>query len=310
MKAAFRTLGMAALAMLLGMGVSAQLSKGFKGKVLDREGKPAAGVTVTFVDEASALNHYEIKTGADGTYSYTGLPYSDKGYKITVQLPGLPAVSKLGETKLGDITEVSFDMRKDVVQKEAKSNPAAEAKQLFEMGSFEDALAKADEAIKSGDSDIMKPAKLIRASCLGRLNRTDDALAAFEDYNKSYPGDVNVLGELARLYDEKGDKAKAEAFKKEFASKGGKIIGETYNEAVKAFNSGDMQQAIVLFKRAIQEDPNEADAVRELGRTLANTGDYKGAIDQFKTYLKMKPDAKDAAEVQSWIKALEPLVTK
>ena len=57
-------------------------------------------------------------------------------------------------------------------------------------------------------------------------------------------------------------------------------------------------------------DPNEKDAIRELGRTLANTGDYKGAIEQFKAYLQAKPDAKDAAEVQSWIKALEPLVTK
>ncbi len=307
MKFAGRVLVMALFGLLVSLGASAQLSKGFRGKVLDRDGKPVSGVKVVLVDEENAQNHYEINTDENGLFTYAGLPFSSKGYRITVQVPGLPAVSKIGQPKLGEFVEVVFDMRKDIVVQEAKSNPLAEAKQLYELGDMEGALAKADEAIKSGDADSAKGAMFIRASCLEKLDRTDDAIAAFEAYNQKFPGDVNILGELAKLCDAKGDKAKADAYKKEFAAKGGKIIGQTYNEGVKAFNAGDMTQAAAMFRQAIQEDPNDADAMRELGRTLANTGDYRGAIQQFQAYVKMKPSAPDAAEVQSWIKALEPL---
>ena len=302
-----RVLCVAALAMLFCLSSWAQLSKGFRGKVLDRNGKPVAGVEVKFVDEANPSNHYETKTDQSGSFIYTGLPYTDKGYTVTVQLPGLPPVSKVSMVRMMDVTDLVFDMRKDVVVQQAKANPTAEAKNLFDMGDFEGAAAKADEAIKAGGEN-MKAAMLIKATSLARLDRTDEAIAAFEAYNKAYPGEVAVLGEMVKLYEKKGDKAKADECKKEFVAKGGMITGATYNSGVEALNKGDYEKAAGFFQKAIQEDPKDADSHRELARCLVQMGKYQETIDQLNTYLKMKPDASDAGVWKQAITGLEAMM--
>ena len=302
-----RLLCVAALAMLFCLSSWAQLSKGFRGKVLDRDGKPVAGIEVKFVDEANPTNHYEVKTDKDGSFIYTGLPYTDKGYAVTVQLPGLPPVTKLSMVKMMEITDLVFDMRKDIVVQKAKANPAREAKNLFDMGDYEGAAAKADEAIKAGGEDV-KPAMLIKATAPSHLDRVDDAIAAFEAYNTAYPGNVEVLGELAKLYDKKGDKAKADEYKKEFVAKGGTVTGATYNSGVEALNKGDYEKAAGFFEKAIQEDPKDADSHRELARCLVQLGKYQETIDQLNIYLKMKPDASDAGVWKQAIAGLQTMM--
>ncbi len=309
MKVASRILGVAVLAMLFTVGSWAQLTKGFRGKVLDREGKPVVGVTVKLVDESNPMNVHEVKTDKHGEYIQAGLTYSDKGYKISVKLPGLPEVSKIKKARLLDITEVNFDMRKDLVMQKADvSNPAADAKNLYEMGDYEGALTKANEAIAKKEN--LKAALFFKAACLDKMGDTDKAIDAFESFNAKFPGNVSVLGMLAELYQTKGNTEKADFYKKAFAAKGGKIKGETYNQGVKALNAGDAKAAAGFFRKAIKEEPNDPDSHRELARALAQTGDYQEAVDQLKTYLKLKPDASDAATWKQAIAGLEQMLNQ
>lgn len=410
MRVTLRVLGVAAIALLLAVGASAQLSKGFRGRVVDMGGKPLAGVTVTFQDQANAGNHYTVKTDDHGDYTQIGLPYTDKGYTITAQIPGMSEMGMTIKPKLMDILELIFDPRRCVglqgtvkdkqgqvvsnatltivnladethpftVKADSKgffhktelpysdkgyridcqipgeqplsrnfsmpaqmigvperdpqggtpifqmvvldlsfdfANPtqsgaggapvaskAADAQQLFKMADYEGALGKADEAIAANDNT--KEAMLIKATSLERLDRDDEALAAFEAYNKAYPGDVNIVGEMYKLADKKGDKTKAEAYKKEFLAKGGKISGQIYNDGVKALNEGNATKAADFFKQAIKENPNDPDAHRELARCYAQTGDFQGTIDELNIYLKMKPNASDA---ETWKQAIAGL---
>ena len=210
-----RILAITCVAVLVSVGSWAQLSKGFKGKVLDRDGKPVPDCPVVLEDLGNPQNHYETKTAANGSYLYSGIPFSDKGYTIKVKLPNhpeLPEVAKVDKPKMLEFTEVDFDMRKDLVMKggEATPSPAAEAKKLYDMNDYEGALAKAQEAMSDKDVNTLKVAGLIKASCLQNLGRADDAIAAYEAFNTSYPGNADVLGNLAKLYNQKGDKAKAE----------------------------------------------------------------------------------------------------
>lgn len=386
------------LAFLFSVGSWAQLTKGFRGKVVDMNGKPVVDAKAVMEDEANPQNHYEVKTDSSGYFVQTGLPYSDHGYKITVEAPGLPPMIKIEKPQLMTLLDLSFDPRKGVgiqgtvkdktgkivsgakitivnlgdeahpmsVTTDGKGNyrkadlpftdkgykvtaeipgeqpstksisvsqiasldvsfnfgsseepavaaggssAASEAKQLYEMADYEGALGKADEAIaKDQDPNNLKVAKLIKASALEKLDRTDDAIKAYEAYDTAYPGSVDVLGSLARLYEAKGDKAKAEAYKKEFQAKGGKVTGETYNSGVRAYQAGDFQKATDLFERAIKEDPNDADAHRELARSLVQLQKYQETIDQLKIYLKMKPNADDAATWQGAITGLEAMI--
>lgn len=413
MRVAVRFFAFSALAMLLAMGASAQLSKGFRGRVLDMGGKPVVGLAVEFQDQANAGNHYEVKTDSHGEYVQIGMPYSNKGYTVSVQPPGLPLMSMTLKAKLVDVTELIFDPRKNVgfqgtvkdkqgktvsgatvtivnladeahpltaktddkglyrkldlpcsekgykitaqipggeplakafsipkLQGQHESQPgegpvyhqavlevnfdfanpsegatggasptpslAFDAKAMFELADYEGALGKADEAIAANDN--VNTAKLIKATCLSRLDRRDDAIAAFEDYNKSNPGEMNILGELYKLYDKKGDKAKAEQYRKEYVAKGGQITGLTYNEGVNALNAGNAQRASELFAQAIKENPADPDAHRELARCYAQQGKFQETVDELKIYLKMKPNADDAATWKSAIQGLEQVI--
>ncbi|MEW5763550.1 MAG: tetratricopeptide repeat protein [Acidobacteriota bacterium] len=308
MKTAVRTLALAVILMTIGTGAFAQLTKGIRGKVLDREGKPVADLPVRIVDEANSNNHYTVTTDKFGTYVQAGLPYSDKGYTVTVKVGDLPEISKNGKPKLMDLIEINFDMRADITVQEVKASPAAEAKALYEMGDYEGALAKANEAIAQNDN--LKAALFFKAACYDQMGDTDGALAAFEAYDIQYPGETSVLGMLAKLYDKKGDAAKAAEYRKRFKEKGGQVTGETYNAGVTALNSGDARKAVELFAQATKEDPNDADAHREWSIALAQLGDYKGSIEQLRIYLKMKPDAPDAQQWKDAIAALEPLANQ
>jgi tetratricopeptide (TPR) repeat protein len=300
-----RILAIACVATLVSVGSWAQLSKGFKGKVLDRDGKPVADCPVVLEDLANSQNRYETKTNEKGAYLYTGVPFSDKGYKITIKIPNhpeLPEVSKVEKPKMLEFTELDFDMRKDLVMSggQVKPNPAAEAKKLYEMNDYEGALAKAEEAATAETDPVtLKVAGIIKASCLQNLGRTDDAIAAYESFNTSFPGNVDVLGNLAKLYEQKGDKAKADAYKSQFQAKGGKVMGEAYNEGVKAFNEGDMAKASESFEKALKEDPNDLDAERQLGIVYGATSEFQKAIPHLEKYLKARPDASDIGTVQA-----------
>jgi Tfp pilus assembly protein PilF len=397
MKVALRYFGVAALAAIVGLGASAQLSKGFRGRVLTMEGKGIPGVTVVLQDEANPNNHYEVKTDSGGVFVYTGLPYSDKGYTVTAQIPNFPPIIKIEKPKLLEMTEITMDPRKGVgfqgtvkdkagkivsgakvtfVNLADESKPyndktdgkgvyrkvdlpytekgyrisceipgeekpltktvsitqisilevgfnfgapdepqgggapvaskAADAKQMFELGDYEGAVGKADEAIAGADN--VKVAKLIKASSLRKLDRTDEAIAAFEDYNKDNPGDLNILGELYNLCDKKGDKSKADFYKKEFMAKGGQIQGQTYNDGVRALNDGDAQKAADLFQQAIRENPGDPDCHRELARAFAQQGKFAETIGELKAYLKMKPNAEDAETWKQAITGLEQAI--
>jgi|GEM_PF-1140892 len=313
MKLMGRVLAIACAAVLVSVGSWAQLSKGFKGKVLDRDGKPVADCPVVLEDLGNPQNHYETKTGSNGSYLYSGIPYSDKGYTIKVKLPNhpeLPEVSKVEKPKMLEFTEVNFDMRKDLVMKggEAKPSPAAEAKKLYEMNDYEGALAKAQEAMSETDPSSLKVAGLIKASCLQNLGRTDDAIAAYEAFNTSYPGNADVLGNLAKLYDQKGDKAKADTYKKEFQAKGGKVLGETYNKGVEALNTGDAAKAAQLFEQALKEDANDADAHKNWAVALAQLNKPAEAIEQLQIYLKLRPNAEDAETWKAAIAGLQSMI--
>ncbi len=416
MKVAFRFAILGALTFLVAAAASAQLAKGFRGKVLDMGGKPVAGATVSLTDESNPGNHYDVKTDDHGEYIQIGIPYSEKGYEVSVHLPGMPVLGMIAKPKLMTLTDLTFDPRKcvgfqgtvndkggrplsnvtvTITNLDDEAHPfttktdskgfykktdlpysdkgykltaqipgeaplskslavppqmvgqadsqaegpihqvavmvadlkfgapeegstgtsqtasqTAEAKQMYDLGDYEGALAKADEAIASKDTDkeSLKAAKLIRATCLKKLDRTDEAIAAFEDYNKDNPGNVNVLGELYNLCEKKGDKAKAEMYKKEFQAKGGQVQGATYNEGVNALNDGNAEKAVTLFQAAIKENPADPDSHRELARSYAQLGKFPETIEELKIYLKMKPNADDAETWKQAIAGLEQAV--
>ncbi|MCX7830086.1 MAG: tetratricopeptide repeat protein [Acidobacteria bacterium] len=302
--------------LLMPLFAFSQLTKGLKGKVVDREGKPVRDVTITIVDKSNSQNRYEIKTDKDGVYLYAGLPFSSEGYLVSVKVGDLPEVQKIIKVKMLEMVELDFDMRKDLIMQETKevvANPAADAQELFKAEDYQGAIEKADEYLKGEDKKNEKVVLLIKARSLGKLNRTDEELDTYLKYLELYPNsdmEKEAVGRVADLYQKKGDKANSEKYKKKFKELGGTIVAENYNKGVEKLNEGDAKGAIEYFKLAFVDDPNDPDAHRELARAYAQVGDYAGAVEQLKIYLKMKPNADDAEQWKQAIKALEPMIKK
>lgn len=311
MKTKLRVLLVVAIVAMCAVTSMAQLTKGFRGKVIGTDGKPAVGATVTFVNLDETSQTWHVKTDKNGYYTQAGLPYSDKGYDIRVKTDKISSKPKVEKSFLMKLTVINFDLREDAAElkKKIAASAAAEAKKLFGMEDYEGALTKANEAIVAKDN--VQAALFIKAASLEKLGNVDGAIEAFESYNSKYPDNpnsVNILGSLAKLYEQKGDKSKASFYEKAFKAKGGEVIGETYNQGVKAFESGDYKTAAGLFRKAMKETPNDPDCHRSLARCLVQLGDYQGTISELETYLKMKPNADDAATWKQAIAGLKAMI--
>jgi tetratricopeptide (TPR) repeat protein len=154
-------------------------------------------------------------------------------------------------------------------------------------------------------------------------HRYNEALEDFETGFRTYPAPAFLLNKASTLLDAgryseavmayerylsdpdapRADEAKAamERAKEMMGGREATMTGvvesrKEYDKGAEAFKAGKYQEALDSFEKAYELNPmadfkyNQAAALEKLGRPYA-------AADQFQEYLKMKPDAKDAAAV-------------
>ncbi len=69
---------------------------------------------------------------------------------------------------------------------------------------------------------------------------------------------------------------------------------------------GKFEAAVAEFRKAIKITPSHANAHRNLGVVLGfDLKDSEGAIKEFKTYLELSPNARDAAQIKDVIAQLQ-----
>jgi serine/threonine-protein kinase len=85
------------------------------------------------------------------------------------------------------------------------------------------------------------------------------------------------------------------------ASKPVGSAADLYQTGTTAYLSGDFAAAEAAYKQALAIDRNYAPVHRGLGFLYQRTGDNAKAIDSLKRYLKLNPNASDAAAVQKRI---------
>ncbi len=272
----------------------------FQGVAKDASGKPIPGAKITAIDIDDETKSFSANTNGKGEYEIKNLPFSGKGYKLTLEQQGQPPyVQMITISQLGAL-RIDFDLSKKQESAPVPQGPtsAQEARDLYNLGDYEGSLGKADEALKTSDDATRKPVLLIKAQCLDKLGRSADALAAFEEFNKAYPGDKEVVGVMARVASDAGDSKKADEYKKQYVALGGKVTAENYNKGVEAFNAGNMKDAVKYFELAIKDNPEDADAIRQLGTAYGATKQFGKAVPLLEHYLTLKPDASDAGTVK------------
>ncbi len=217
-----------------------------------------------------------------------------------------------------------------------------QAKVLYQLGHHEEAESVARTAIESTPARL-EPRMILYGTQVAR-KQLQLARQTLEAARKIAPDDPKLLTQLAWVTQELGDRSAAtEAYQKltavaprnaeawmalgdlYAASGDSKRSAEAYENVVEidpasAFQTyfnigalvmnrrdrspGDVEKAIGAFRRAIGIKPDYAQAHQQLGLALIETGDRGAARSALGEYVRLRPNAKDAAEMQELIKAL------
>ena len=299
---------------------------GVRGSVVDDQGKPVEGATVTFTFLGQVDRTITVTTDKHGEYLRVGLDNGD--WKIVAtkdKLTGMIASTHVG-TVPGVIKVEAITVKPDTSNgMDAKDAEAYNKKQKELEGEFNDTntamdAGHYDEAIATLQKMLVDVPKC--AACYAKMGdaymKKNDLDNAADSYQKAIDNDttgtadstVGSYENLAAIYNQKKKFDKAnEASKKAqdlMASKGGAMTAEqAYNQGVILWNQGKAADAQPFFEKATQLDPKMADAFYQLGMCLLNQGKLKEAVPPFQEYLKLAPNGKNADTVKNLLATIK-----
>ena len=277
-----------------------------RGKVVDAQGNPVDGADVAILDIETSGRALHTKTNKKGEYIQIGLPPGQ--YKITVTKGDLTATKEQHITL--DMTVLDFTltagsgggaMSKEEAEKQKAKAAAATA--AFNAGVELSNQDKPDEAIAKFQEVIA--AVPTCAECYSNIGTLQLRQKKFDESEASYkkaielkPDLVDAYNGLATLYNaEKKPDLALEASKKaaELAGTAGAAgAGATsapavFNQGVILWNAQKIPEAQAQFEKALELDPNLAEAHYWLGMALVNGGKMADAKPHFEEYLKLAP---------------------
>lgn len=156
---------------------------------------------------------------------------------------------------------------------------------------------------------VMAPGLMPVYSALSRvyfdLGRYDDSIAMANEYLAAEPGAGDVLGVLYLAYDKQGMTAEAEQTFEALKGADSKHIATVMIEmGVASFNSGNLQQAMEMFKRVLEIQPDHARAHYHLGLCYVSMGETSKGKEMLTRFVELAPQDPDAAVAQEMIATL------
>jgi len=312
----------------------------FEGTVKGTDGKPVTGAQVK-LERQDVKGNYTVKTDKKGHYFYGGLPLGN--YKISVLVDGQEKDVRNGvRTKVGETSDISFDLaaaagpptvdesgralsaaEKAENEKKAKEQVAAMAKNkalndAFNLGKQAAAANQWDQAIdgftKASEVDANQHVvwgnladSYVSRSKANPATKDADLAKAAEAYQKAIAINANdsayhnnyalVLGQQKKFDEAQAELTKAAQIDPTGAGKFYFNLGAVY------VNTGNLEPAAAAFKKAIDLDPNYAEAYYQYGLSLmgkativeGKTVAPAGTAEAFQKYLDLAPNGPNAA---------------
>lgn len=324
----------------------------FEGVVKGPDGKPVAGAVMK-IQRQDVKGNYQVKTDKKGHYFYGGLPLGnykitvsidgqDRGYQEgrtkvgeTVDVSfnlmpgeGAPAAADNDANRGQTAAEKAEQEKKDKAQSAALAKNKA-LNDAFNAGKAGMAANNWDAAIdgftKASEVDPnqhvvwgnLADSYSMRAKMKTGEAQTADLAKAAEAYQKAIaikPDDAAyhnnyalVLAQQKKFDDAQMELTKAAQLDPPNAGKYYFNLGAVY------VNTGNSEPAAAAFKKAIEVDPNYADAYYQYGLSLMGkaTTDASGKIvappgtaEAFQKYLDLKPDGPFAQPAKEMITSL------
>ena len=171
---------------------------------------------------------------------------------------------------------------------------------FFESGEKERAVELLKEEVELSPGTAAPVVNL--GIVLRDLGRKDEAAKAFEQAIELAPTDAGAYLELVSLYTDLGREEDAEAVLSRLESVAKPDPKRWFNIGANYSNRGDEGKAELAYRKSVEADPNFPEGHRELGFTLLRNGDMTAAIRHLETYLRLRPDAADKADVEGMLR--------
>jgi tetratricopeptide (TPR) repeat protein len=296
-------------ALAVAPSVAAQTSGTVRGQVVDANGQPVEGATVTITGEATGRK-YQSRTNRRGEFIQIGLTVGP--YVLIAEKDKL--ASEPAKAAVRNAAPATVNLLLGA----APSAAASKESTTFSEGVALSSAGKHSEAIEKFNAGIVaNPACVECYNNIGysyvQMKDYDKAEAAYKKATELRPDDSTAWNGLANIYNaqRKFDLA-VEASKKatdlstNLSSSGGSGSADAmYNQGVILWNGGKVADAKKQFEAAIQANPSHAEAHYQLGMALVNEGNLAGAGSEFETYLKLSPDGPNAATAKSLVAQLK-----
>lgn len=299
-----------ALTVVLAVSAPAVAQSVIRGKVVDAQGKPVEGASVT-IEATEANRRAQTKTNRNGEFLQVGL--ASGRYNVTVEKDKLKAIQPANVTQ-GTPVELSFQLSPTSGMTPEQAKAAAEMQALAQAAVEAMKAGRDEDAIRQFNEIVIKIPTC--SDCYYNLGvayskrqQYPEAEASFLKAIELAPESGEAYTGLANVYNAQkkfdlAQQASAKASELTAAGGGGGSAEALYNQGVILWNAGKYADAKVQFESAVKADPTMAMAHYQLGMANLNLGQIPEARAAFEAYLKVDPNGPKAAEVQTFVKQL------
>lgn len=299
---------------------AAQMSARVRGVIMNVDGEPVEGATVTFTFQGGVNREQAATTNAEGEYMQMGLqsgPYRIVAAKDGVGERTEEITLRVGQQEELDIQLVPVGMRavSDLTDEERAEYERAEALlvtleaavELATGGDFGAAITAFEEGL-SANPDCFQCYHGIGMAYLEQ-EEYGDAEAAFNsslevnpDYAEAYEGLATIYNTQRRF-----DEAVAASERAAELSGGGGLLADpdtVFNQGLINWNAGNIEEAKAQFAETLELDPNHGEAHYWVGMANLNEGNLAGAKTEFERYIELEPDGRFADQARGLVTQL------
>ena len=285
------------------------------GVVMNENGDPMPGATVTAENPDAARPRVEQQTGDNGRFSIIGL--ASGRWTVTAEIEGYhpdtvtkpvnqgsnpqPVELRLRRVRSGlelALGEAALEGL-DPVQLDAD---LAAANGLLNAEQYSEAL-EAYQALLTLLPDLTGLYLQIGHSYRG-LGQYDEAIAAYEALLKEDPDNPEAKSSIGRTNLEAGDFEAAREALGETSSGLDASREDLYNMGELAFVRGETEEAAGWYEKAHMKDPAWGKPLFKLGLVALNTGDMEAAASFFEQVVDAEPDSEEAAQATAVLQQL------
>ncbi|MBI4887373.1 MAG: tetratricopeptide repeat protein [Acidobacteria bacterium] len=300
------------LGLLVVLAVSAPVAAQsvVRGKVLDSQGKPVEGATVS-IEATESNRKAQVKTNRNGEFMQIGLPSGR--YNVTATKDNLKQVLPATISQ-GMPVELAFQLSPASGLTPEQAKAQAETQAMAQQAIEAMRAGRDDEAIQKFNEIVAKIPTC--SDCYYNLGvayskkqQFTEAEASFVKATELAPNNADAYTGLANVYNAQkkfdlAQQASGKAAELAGAGGGGGSAEALYNQGVILWNAGKFADAKEQFEKAVQADPKMSMAFYQLGMANLNLGQVPAARQAFEGYLKADPSGPKAAEVQTFLKQL------